>query len=357
MSRNWFAKTTVLAVALSVVLAGCGGAKQPAAPEAPKTETQTPATPAAKAFKVGMATDVGGLNDESFNQAAYEGLKKAKADFDATINAVESKRNEDYEPNFRNLMDQEYDLVWGIGFLMKDAVTKMSTENPKQKFGLIDEVVTAPNVASVTFHEEEGSFLMGVMAAKMTKTKTVGFVGGMDFDVIHHFDYGFQAGVKAIDPSIKVLRVYAGSFTDSAKGKEIALNMIGQGADVVFHAAGGTGIGVIEAAASKKVFAIGVDRDQNDAAPEWVLSSMVKRVDSAVYNISKATKEGNFPGGKTTVLGLKDDGVGYAPKTLWNKMPEGTKALVDKWADAIKAGKFTVPANADAWGKWTVPTL
>lgn len=355
MSAKWYSKATVVALALSVLLAGCGGAKQPAAPEAPKTDTKTETK--APAFKVGMATDVGGLNDESFNQAAYEGLKKAEKDFGATIKAVESKRNEDYEPNFRNLMDQKFDLVWGIGFLMQDAVTKMAKENPNQKFGIIDAVVTAPNVSSVVFKEEEGSFLMGVMAAKTTRTKKVGFVGGMDFDVIHHFDYGFQAGVKSVDPTIQVIRVYAGSFTDSAKGKDIALNMISQGADVLFHAAGGTGTGVIEAAASKKVFAIGVDRDQNNVAPEWVISSMMKRVDVAVYNVSKAAKEGKFPGNTITALGLKEDGVGYAPKTLWNKMPEGTKALVDKWADAIKGGKFTVPANADAFKKFEVPKI
>jgi basic membrane protein A len=353
MSRNWFAKATVVALALSVVLAGCGGAKQqPAAPqtEAPKTEEKKPA------FKVGMSTDVGGLNDESFNAAAYAGLKKMEAE-GATIKAVESKRNEDYETNFRNLMDQKFDLVWGIGFLMQDAVTKMAKENANQKFGIIDAVVTAPNVASITFKEEEGSFLMGVIAAKTTKTKKVGFVGGMDFDVIHHFDYGFQAGVKATDPTVQVIRVYSGSFTDSAKGKDIALNMISQGADVVFHAAGGTGAGVIEAAASKKVYAIGVDSDQNKLAPEWVISSMVKKVDEAVYSVSKQTQAGKFPGGQTVALGLKENAVGYAPKTLWDKMPAGTKDLVEKWADAIKGGKFTVPANEEAWKKWEAPKL
>jgi len=354
MSRKWFAKATVAAVALSIVLAGCGGAKKEE--PAPAANQPAPAKQETK-FRVGMATDVGGLNDESFNAAAYAGLKKAEKELGAEIKAIESKRNEDYEPNFKSLMDLKYDLVWGIGFLMQDAVTKMAKENANQKYAIIDAVVTSPNVASATFKEQEGSFLMGVIAAKTTKTKKVGFVGGMDFDVIWHFDAGFQAGVKAVDPTIEVKRVYAGTFTDPAKGKDVTLAMLKDGVDVVFHAAGATGNGVIEAAASQKKFAIGVDQDQNKLAPEYVISSMMKRVDVAVFDISKATKEGNFPGGKVVTLGLKENGVGYAPSTLWNKMPADTKALVDKWADAIKAGKVVVPENMDKLKGWEVPKI
>lgn len=354
MSRKWFAKATVAAVALSIVLAGCGGAKK----EEPAPAKPAPA-PAAEApkFKVGMATDVGGLNDESFNAAANDGLKKAEKELGAQIKAIESKRNEDYEPNFKSLQELKYDLIWGIGFLMQDAITKTAKENPSQKYAIIDAVVTAPNVASVTFKEEEGSFLMGVIAAKTTKTKKVGFVAGMDFEVIWHFDAGFQAGVKSVDPTIEVKRVYTGTFTDPAKGKDAALAMFKDGVDVVFHAAGATGNGVIEAAAAQKKFAIGVDKDQNKLAPEYVISSMMKRVDVAVFEVSKATKEGNFPGGKNTVLGLKENGVGYAPSTLWAKMPADTKALVDKWADAIKAGKVKVPDTLDKFKTWEVPKL
>lgn len=353
MSRKWFAKATVAAVALSIVLAGCGGAKKeepaPAAPATPaKQETK---------FRVGMATDVGGLNDESFNAAANDGLKKAQAELGAEIKAIESKRETDYEPNFKSLMDLKYDLIWGIGFMMEDAVKKVAAENPNQKFAIIDSPVTAPNLAAVTFREEEGSFLMGIIAAKTTTTKKVGFVGGMTSDVIAHFDAGFQAGVKSVDPTIEVKRVYAGSFVDPVKGKDVAQAMLKDGVDVIFHAAGATGNGVIEAAAAAKKFAIGVDKDQNKLAPEYVISSMMKRVDVAVFDVSKATKDGNFPGGKNTVLGLKENGVGYAPSTLWAKMPAGTKELVDKWADAIKGGKVTVPNSLDALKSWTVPKI
>jgi basic membrane protein A len=241
--------------------------------------------------------------------------------------------------------------------MMTDTTNKLAEQNKNQKFGIIDSVVNQPNVASVVFKEEEGSFLMGIMAAKATKSKKVGFVGGVESDVITHFDEGFQAGVKSVDPSVQVIRVYANSFTDSAKGKQIALQMISQGADVVFHAAGGVGQGVIEAAKEQNKFAIGVDSDQNKLAPQNVISSMMKRVDVAVEDVSKAAKAGTFPGGKTTVLGLKEDGVGYSATTLWDKMPQDTKALVDKWAAAIKDGKVQVPNTKGKAAEWKVPTL
>lgn len=356
MRRKWVAAISVLAIALSI-LSGCGGAKETkkeepktTAPAAPEPKKETP-------FKVAMSSDVGGLNDNSFNAAAYRGLQRAEKDLKAEIKAVESKRQEDYETNFQSLADLKNDLIWGIGFLMTDAVDKMSKKSPNQKYAIIDSVVPNPNVASVVFKEEEGSFLMGVLAAKTTKSKKVGFVGGMDVDVIHHFEAGFKAGVKAVDPKIEVITIYAASFVDAAKGKEVALTMIGKGADVIFHASGGTGDGVIAAAAEKKVFAIGVDSDQKKLAPDWVISSMMKRVDNAVFDISKQTKEGNFPGGKTMVMGLKENGVGYSDTTAWDKMPADTKALVDKWADAIKAGKVNVPNDMKKFEGWEVPKI
>jgi basic membrane protein A len=352
MARTWSVKAASLVLALGI-LAGCGGAKS--------TE-QTPASkgtenkPAASGFTVGMVTDVGGLNDKSFNQSSWEGLQKLKADTGIEIKAVESKRQEDYEPNFQQLIDSKVDIIWGIGFLMGDATTKMAKQFPQQKFGLIDAVAEAPNVASVLFKEEEGSFLMGVMAAKTTKSKKVGFVGGMDIPIIHHFEAGFKAGVKAVDPTVEVLTVYTGKFDDPGKGKDTALNMINQGADVIFHAAGGTGEGAIEAAKIKNVYAIGVDKDQNSLAPDTVISSMIKRVDQATYTVSKQAKDGAFKGGIVS-LGLKEDGVGYAPSTRWDKMPPGTKELVDKWADAIKSGKVVVPNDMEKFKEFKAPQL
>lgn len=304
-----------------------------------------------------MATDIGGLNDDSFNAAAYRGLKDLEKDLKVKIQAQESKRHEDYEINFRTLMDQKCDIIWAIGYMMTDAVAKAAAENPNQKFGFIDGVVDAPNVASVVFREEEGSFLMGIIAAKTTQSKKVGFVGGMESDVIDHFDGGFWAGVKAADPSVEVIRAYANSFVDSGKGKEVALSMISQGADVIYHASGGTGQGVIEGAAEQKKYAIGVDSDQKHLAPDWVISSMMKRVDVAIYNISKQAKEGTFPGGDVSTLGLKDGAVGPSDSTMWEKMPADTKGLVEKWAQAIKDGKVTVPNTPDNAKAWQVPNL
>jgi basic membrane protein A len=222
---------------------------------------------------------------------------------------------------------------------MGDAITASATKYPNQKFAIIDAEAKGANVASILFKEHEGSFLMGIIAAKTSKSKKVGFVGGMDIPVIKRFEAGFKAGVQAIDPSVTVLTVYSGSFTDPGKGKDVALNMINQGADIIYHAAGSTGEGAIEAAKEKGVLAIGVDKDQNSLAPDTVISSMIKRVDLATHDITIKATEGGFVGGQSTVLGLKEDGVGYAPTTKWDKMPAGTKELVDKWATAIKDGR------------------
>lgn len=354
MSRNLTLKAVSLVMALGI-LAGCGGSK----PTTQQPANQAPAEnkPAAVAFKAGMVSDVGGLNDHSFNEAAYNGLQKLKSDgLAGEIKGVESKRQEDYEPNMQNLVDAKFDIVWGIGFLMGDATGNNAKKNANQKYGLIDSVVEAPNVASIVFKEEEGSFLMGVIAAKTTKTKKVGFVGGMDIPVIHHFEAGFVAGVMSIDPTIEIKRVYTGKFDDPAAGKNTALAMIDAKVDVIFHAAGGTGDGVIEAAKEKKVYAIGVDKDQNSLGKDTVISSMMKRVDTAVYTVSKQVKDGQFKAG-ITALGLKEDGVGTAPSTRWDLMPADTKALVEKWTEAIKSGKLVVPNEPAQLKDFKAPQL
>lgn len=352
MSRNWFMKAAALALSVGI-LAGCGGA----ANQTPQDGgNQTPAGQEEQ-FAVGMVTDLGGLNDQSFNQSAWAGLKRLESEKGFKVQAVESKRQEDYDTNFQVLVDQDFDLIWGIGSLMGDAIKAKAEQLPDVKFAIVDSDVTAPNLAGVTFREEEGSFLMGVIAAKTTKTGKVGFIGGMDIDVIHHFEAGYKAGVKATDPNVEVVTVYSGTFTDSNKGKSDALAMYGQGVDVIFHASGNTGTGVIEAAKEVNKYAIGVDQDQNYLAPDNVISSMMKDVKGAVYDISVAAAEGKFPGGQVTVLGLKEGRVGYSDSTLWDKMPEGTKELVDKWADAIRTGKVTVPNSREALESWEVPQI
>lgn len=347
MVRSWLVKAAAVTLSLAL-LAGCGGTKSGGDNTGADTEDK---------FVVGMATDVGGLNDDSFNAAAYRGILRAEEELGTDKIVIESKRQEDYETNFQTLIDQGADLVWGIGFMMQAAMNDMAQKNPDQKFAIIDETVNQPNVASVLFKEEEGSFLMGVIAGRSTKTGKVGFVGGMESPVIGRFEAGYRAGVKAVNPDAEVIVVYSASFTDPAKGKSDALTIYGQGADIIFHAAGATGQGVIEAAKEKNLYAIGVDSDQNHLAPNNVITSMIKRVDVAVYDIIKKTVEGNFPGGETVVLDLKDNGVGYADSTLWNILPEGLQAEVDNWAAAIRDGKFTVPSEPGQVDGWTAPTL
>ncbi len=305
----------------------------------------------AASMKIAMVTDVGGVNDQSFNQSAWEGLKRAEKDFGITVAYKESKQDADYSPNMETLTDAGYDLIWGIGFLMGDAIKETAEINPDQKYAIIDFSYgpdTPENVACAVFQEEEPSFLVGYIAGKMTETNKVGFVGGIKFPLIEKFEYGYMAGVKLANPDAEVLRQYAESFTDAAKGKAITNNMYQQGADIVFHAAGGVGDGVIEAAKEKGKWAIGVDKDQNFLAPDNVLTSAMKRVDNAIYDIGKKLMEGQFSGGQTVVYNLKNDGVGIAPSSD-KHVPAEILAEVDDLIAKIKQGEIVVPATKEAF--------
>ena len=249
------------------------------------------------------------------------------------------------------MVSSGYDLIWGIGFLMGDAIKETAEINPDQKYAIIDFSYgpeTPKNVTCAVFQEEEPSFLVGYIAGKMTKSNKVGFVGGIKFPLIEKFEYGFMAGVKMANPDVEVLRQYAESFTDAAKGKAIANNMYQQGADIVFHASGGVGDGVIEAAKEKDAWAIGVDKDQNFLAPDNVLTSAMKRVDNAIYDIGKRLMDGAFAGGQTVVYNLKNDGVGIAP-TSDKHVPPAVLKEVDDLVAKIKAGEIVVPATREAF--------
>lgn len=305
----------------------------------------------AKNLKVGMVTDVGGVNDQSFNQSAWEGLKRTKSDLGTKIAYKESKQDADYAPNLETFTDAEYDLIWGIGFLMGDAVKLTAQVNPDQKYAIVDFFYgpeTPKNVACAIFQEEQPSFLVGYIAGKMTKSNKVGFVGGIKFPLIEKFEYGYMAGVKLANPKAEILRQYAESFTDAAKGKAITNNMYQQGADIVFHAAGGVGDGVIEAAKEKKKWAIGVDKDQNYLAPDNVLTSAMKRVDNALFDIVKQLKDDKFEGGKAVVYNLSNDGVGIAP-TSSKHVSEEILTEVDGLISKIKAGEIVVPATKETY--------
>ncbi|PUF89023.1 MULTISPECIES: BMP family protein [unclassified Geobacillus] len=312
-------------------------------------------------FSVAMVTDVGGIDDKSFNQSAWEGLqkfgkenglKKGRGGYDY----LQSSSDTDYPTNLNKLVRSDFDLIYGIGYLMGDAVKEVAEQNPKKHFAIVDTVVEQPNVASITFKEHEGSFLVGVVAGLTTKTNKIGFIGGMEIPLIEKFESGFLAGVKAVNPKAKVEVQYAGAFDQADKGKAIASSMYASGVDVIYHAAGGTGNGLFSEAKdlkkkdpNREIWVIGVDKDQS---PEGVvkvggktynvtLTSMVKRVDVAVYDLAKRAKDGDFSGGKTLEYGLQEDGVGIAP-TQDNIKPEVLKA-VDEWKQKIIKGEVKVP--------------
>ncbi|MBU3191078.1 BMP family ABC transporter substrate-binding protein [Clostridium bowmanii] len=350
---------TVVAV-VATLFVGCGTKKV----EETKTTTAK-TTEAAKApMTIGLSTDEGGLNDKSFNQSANEGVNKAKGEDGFTYNAIESKKKEDYTANLEALIENGSNLTFAIGFQMADAMTEVAKNHTDKNFAIIDSEVKLPNVVSIMFKEQEGSFLMGVIAGKMTKTNKIGFIGGKDFALINKFEAGFAAGVKSVNPEAAkgllsadgktpgTTVKYADSFDDSAKGYELAKSLYQGGCDVVYHAAGGVGIGLFKAAkelkdSGKAVWAIGVDMDQSLTVPEYadvILSSMIKRVDTATYNESKAQVKNEFKGNTTINLGLKEEGVGIA-ETSSKNVPADILTLVKTYQDKVIAGEIVVPAD------------
>lgn len=298
---------------------------------------------AAAAPKAVMVTDVGGLGDQSFNDAAWRGLGRAKDELGVEISVVESGMMTDYEPNLSNLAESGADLIWAVGFLMTDAVENIAPMYPDIKFGLIDAVVEEPNVASFTFKDNEASYLAGVFAALWSETGIVGFIGGMDVPVIERFEAGFRAGVMDTNPDAQILIGYAGSFDDPGKGKELALTQYNRGADIIYHASGATGLGLIEAARDTGKFAIGVDSDQTLVDPKHVVASMLKKVDNAVFHGVEALINGEFKAVHQE-LGLAEGGVGLAYSS-GVEIPASIKAAVDTANDAIVAGEIVVPAT------------
>lgn len=271
--------------------------------------------PVKNKVKVGIVLSVGGLGDKSFNDSAYRGVKRAEKDFGIKVNIGQpSKMSEDklYLSRFASM---GYDLVIGVGFLMHDAIKEIARQYPNIHFAIIDSIVKETNVKSIVFKEEEGSFLVGALAAMKTKTNKIGFIGGMKVPLIKKFEFGYEQGARYINPNIKIDVLYAGSgqqaFHDPIKGEELANTLYSKGADIIYHAAGSTGNGVINSAKKNKKFVIGVDSNQNYLAPGYVLTSMVKHVDNAVYKIIGEIVKGEFKGGVFN-LGLKEKGVDFS---------------------------------------------
>ena len=324
---------------------------------AAESKAEASSTAAQKAFNVAMVTDTGGVNDQSFNQSAWEGLQQFGKDTGASVKYTESKQESDYATNLDKAADDNNSLIWGIGFAMADALTNAAKSNPDISYAIIDNSYgdkTPSNVTGVMFRAQEPSFLVGYIAAKTTKTNKVGFVGGMTGAVIDQFEYGYRAGVaygaKELGKKITVDVQYAESFSDSAKGKAIATKMYSNGCDVVFHAAGGVGVGVIEAAKEANKLVIGVDKDQAYLAPKNVLTSAMKLVSKAIELVSKDAIDKKEIGGKTYTYGLTEDAVGIP--TEHSLMGDATYNAAIALEGKIKDKTITPPANKDEFTKY-----
>ena len=327
MRKKSIACGLILAMAMSI--AGCGSNK------GNNSDNTSENTTSNSSFSVAMVTDTGGVNDQSFNQSAWEGLSQLKADKGVEANYVESVQEADYATNLDKFVDADTDLIWGVGFSIADAIDTNASMNPDQLYGIIDHSYgddTLDNVACVMFRAQEPSFLVGYAAGLSTKTDKVGFVGGITSVVLDQFEYGYRAGVayaaKELGKEIEVVTQYAESFGDAAKGKAIATKMYTDGCDIIFQAAGNAGVGVIEAAKDTGNFAIGVDRDQADLAPDNILTSALKRVDSAIQLVTIEAMNGNEIGGKTFNYGLTEEAVGI-PTENPNMDPEVYDAVIE----------------------------
>ena len=314
-------------------------------------------------IKAAIVTDTGGVDDKSFNQSAWEGLqawgKSEGLSKGKGFDYFQSTNEADYANNLEQAATGKYNVVFGIGFALRDAVSEAAKDHSDINYVIVDDVIEGQdNVVSATFADNEAAYLAGVAAAKTTKTKQVGFVGGMEGEVITRFEKGFEAGVKSVDPSIKVQVDYAGSFGDAAKGKTIAAAQYAGGADVIYQAAGGTGAGVFNEAKSlnetrneeDKVWVLGVDRDQeaegeytskDGKKSNFVLASTLKEVGATVKDLASKAKDKKFPGGKHLTYGLKDGGVDLAPTNL----SDDAKKDIEEAKQAIIDGKIEVPSK------------
>ena len=316
--------------------------------------------PTGDAVDVGVVFDLGGRGDKSFNDGAYLGAERAERELGSVrVRFIEPGEGSDREAGLRLLAAEGMDLVIGVGFIFTDDLTQLAREYPNTRFAGVDYSVATdaagtviqppPNLAALKFREEQGSFLVGALAALVGRSKKVGFVGGMDFPLIQKFEMGYKAGVKAVCPDCEVISQYAGvtpeAFRNPGKGKELALSQYQQGVNVIFHASGSTGLGVFEAARQTGKLAIGVDADQYKEAPGFVLTSMVKGVDNAVFDAITRVKEGRFTGG-VYQYGLAENGVGYVYDANNEKLiPPAVRARLESLKQDIIAGRIVVPST------------
>jgi basic membrane protein A len=336
----------LVAIHVALLFVRPSGAEEPLSPDA---------------LNIGIVFDVGGRGDKSFNDGAFLGAERAAQNLGAHILYIEPGEGSDREAGLRLLAAQDLDLVVGVGFIFTDDLTLLAQEYPNVKFAGVDYAVQTdaqgnvipppPNLAALKFREEEGSFLVGALAALISKSKKLGFVGGMDFPLIHKFEAGYKAGVRAVCPDCSVILGYAGvtpeAFRNPGRGQELALSQYQQGVEIIFHASGSTGLGVFEAARRQNKLAIGVDADQYSEAPGYILTSMVKGVDAAVYETVRRVRSGTFQGG-VFQFGLAENGVGYVYDANNRALiPDSVRARVEQIKQEIIAGRIRVPSTRE----------
>lgn len=291
-------------------------------------------------YNIGILLADSGLGDESFNDSAFRGLERARDEFGILFDYREAPDGNFEEPLIE-LVEEGNDVVIGLGFTAKEALEKVAKKYPEQQFILVDEVSDVENIISITFKEHEGSFLVGMIAAMTSKTDKIGFIGGVDVPVVNHFKAGFIQGVKHVKPNAEVFVDYAGTFGDAELGKNIALGQISKGADFIYPAAGFTGFGALQEAQKQGVFAAGVDSDQFFVAEKAVVTSMIKYVDNAVYDIAKMLNENGKIDASSFQLGLAEKGVGLAEVRVTSLTPEQQKAIEDA-TNQIISGQIKV---------------
>ncbi len=327
------------------MVAGCGSSETGSG-EAEKTEGDMP--------HVGIIFTEAGLSGNSFNDLALEGVKQAAEEYGITYDQVEPKSVSDEEIMQDEMASSgEYDLIICVGAEQVDALTNVANTYPEQKFALLDADLDMDNVASYSCKEQEGAFLVGALAvlakqekvdAKMNDGKTIGFIGGVDNPLINRFAAGYQAGAKYIAPDTEVLIDYVGGFNDPTTAKTIANTFAGKGADVIFHAAGASGMGMFQAAEETGFVAIGVNLNQNDIAPDYIMASMLKRLDSCAYHAITSVVEDTFTGGQQ-VLGLSDGGVDCTVEKSNIQVPDTILNELDVIKEKIIAGEIEVPTE------------
>jgi basic membrane protein A len=310
----------LVTLALAIVAAGCGGDDDDDAAGGEDTSAAEDTTTAEEAVKVGLVTDIGGLNDRGFNSLANQGLERAASELGAEIRVLESKSDADYIPNLSTLAEEGYDLVISVGFLMGEATHQAAEAFPDTNFAIIDNAYGGegcedtntcelPNLQGLLFKEQETGYLAGYLAGLVTESNTISSVGGIKIPPVDRFIAGYQAGAKASNPEVTTLNGYSEDFVDQAKCKEVALDQIAEGSDVVFQVAGGCGLGALDAASEEGVWGIGVDADQAFLG-DYVLTSALKKVDEAVFQTIQGQADGSFQGGGVTLFGLAEEGVG-----------------------------------------------